>query len=71
MHVVLDRLAGCFGRGSKQRTDIDVEAEIRKGGGNDLLSAVMAVLSDLGDENPRPPPFRGLELARWISVPAP
>jgi hypothetical protein len=49
----LDRLASCFVRRLEQRTDIDVEAEIGEGGGDDLLSTVVAVLAHLGDENAR------------------
>ena len=37
----------------EHRADGDVEAEIGKGGGDDLLAAVVAVLSHLGDEDAR------------------
>ena len=50
--VVLDRLAGAFRRRRKQRADVHVEAEIGKGRGDHLLAAIMAVLADLGDQNP-------------------
>ena len=63
MHVVLDRLAGGFGRRCEQRADIDVEAEIGKGGGDHLLAAVVAVLADLGDQDARAAAFVVLELA--------
>ena len=41
-----------FGR-REQRADLDVEAEVGEGGGDDLLAAVVAVLAHLGDENAR------------------
>ena len=53
MGVVLDRLAGGLGWGGKQRPDVDVEAEIGEGRGDDLLPAIMAILADLGDQNAR------------------
>ena len=40
----------------KSGPSIDVEAEIGEGRGDDLLAAVVAVLADLGDEDPRRPP---------------
>ena len=45
----------------EQRTDVDVEAEIREGRGDDLLAAVVAVLADLGDQDAGPPPVGALE----------
>src|SRR5215471_2144429 len=52
--VVLDRLAGGFLRCLEQRADIDVEPDIGKGGGDDLGTAVMPILAELGDEHARP-----------------
>ena len=52
VHVGLDRLAGHLGRGLEQRADVDVEAEVGEGGGDDLLAAVVAVLAHLGDQDP-------------------
>src|SRR6185312_16849146 len=40
VHVVFDRLAGGLLGGLKQRADIDVEADIGEGGGDDLGAAV-------------------------------
>ena len=40
-------------RRREQRADIDVEAEIGEGRGDDLLAAVVAVLAHLGDEDAR------------------
>ena len=62
MHVVLDRLAGGFRRRREQRTDVDVEAEIGKRRGDDLLAAVVAVLADLGHEDARAAALVVLEL---------
>src|SRR5439155_12934545 len=54
MHVVLDRLAGgLFGR-LEQGADIDIEADIGKGRGDDPGAAVVAVLPELDDEHARP-----------------
>ena len=61
MHVVFDRLARGFGRRREQRPDIDVEAQVGKGGRDHLLPAVVAVLADLGDQETRPTAFRRLE----------
>ena len=57
VHVGLDRLAGDFGRGLEQRADVDVETEVGERRGDDLLAAVVAVLADLGDEDPRLTPM--------------
>src|SRR5204863_3286534 len=55
--IVLDRLAGGLFRRLEQRPDIDIEADIGKGGGDDLGAAVVAVLAELDDQHARPPPF--------------
>src|SRR5581483_5306722 len=51
--VVFDRLARDLLRRLEERADVDVEAEIRERGGDDLRPAVVPVLPDLGDEEPR------------------
>src|SRR6516225_8173188 len=56
-------LASAFLRRREQRPNIDVEAEVRERGGNHFLTAIVAVLTDLGDENARAPAFVILELA--------
>src|SRR5581483_875926 len=61
VNVVLDGLPRSFVGGRKQRPDIDVEADIGKGGCNDLLAAVVAVLADLCNEDARSPAFCLLE----------
>ena len=53
MDVVLDRLARAFLGGLEQRADVDVEAEVGEGGGDDLGAAVVAVLAELGDHHAR------------------
>ena len=55
MDIVLDRLAGGFFRCLEQGPDIDVEADIGKGGGDDLGAAVVAVLAELDDQHARAP----------------
>ena len=55
--VVLDRLAGAFLGGLEQRADVDVEAEVGEGAGDDLGAAVVAVLAELGDHHARPAPL--------------
>src|SRR6185437_11336270 len=65
VNVVFDGLARGFFRRLKQRPDIDVEAEIGERRGDHLGAAVMAVLAELGDEEPRPAAFfmgEGLDL---------
>ena len=59
--VVLDRLAGGLLGGLEQRADIDVEADIGKGGGDDLGAAVVAVLAELDDQHARPAAFLARE----------
>ena len=55
--VILDRLPRrLFGR-LEQRTDIDVEADIGKGGGDHLGATIMAVLAKLHDKNARAAAF--------------
>ena len=59
--VVFDGLARRLVRRLEQRPDIDIEAEIGEGRGDDLLAAVVAVLAHLGDQDARPSTVRGLE----------
>jgi transposase len=63
VNVVLDGLARGLRWGRKQRTDVDIEAEIGEGGRDHLLSAVMTVLADLGHQDARPAAFIGFELS--------
>ncbi len=66
VHVVLDRLARGFVGHLEERPDVDVEAEVGEGRGDDLHAAVMAVLPDLDDEHARPAALRlgeGVDLA--------
>ena len=53
VHVGLDSLAGDLGWRLEQRPDVDVEPEVGERRGDDLLAAVVTVLADLGDEDPR------------------
>ena len=53
MHVVLDRLPRCFARRLKQRPDINIPAKVSKTGGDNLLAAVMSILTHLGDQDAR------------------
>ena len=46
-----------FLRRCKQRSDFDVESEIRERRGDDLLPAIMPILSHLGDQDPRSAAF--------------
>ena len=59
--AVLHRLACCLSRGRKQRADIDVEAQIGEGRRDYFLTAVVAVLADLGDQDARAAAFVMLE----------
>src|SRR5580692_9118305 len=66
MHVGFDGVFGDFLRRLEERADIDVEAEIGEGGGDDLGAAVVAVLAHLGDEDARPPALlarKGFDIA--------
>ena len=54
VHVVLDGVAGDLGRRLEERSDVDVEAEVGEGGGDDLGAAVVAVLAHLHDEHAGP-----------------
>ena len=60
--VGLDGLPGHLRRRLEQRADVDVEAEVGEGGGDDLLAPVVAVLAHLRHEDPRATPLLGLEL---------
>ena len=57
VHVVLDGHARRLGGHLEQRPDVDVEAEVREGGGDHLHAAVVAVLAELHDEHARAPPL--------------
>ena len=48
-------------RRREQRADVDVEAEVGEGRGDDLLAAVVAVLAHLGDQDARAAAFVVLE----------
>src|SRR3954471_4541140 len=61
VHIVFDRLSRRFLGGGEQGPDIDVKADVGKSGGDHLLSAIVPVLSDLGDENAWPPALGVLE----------
>src|SRR5262245_9708531 len=66
MDVVLDGLARRLLRGLEQWPDINVKADIGKGGRDDLGAAVVAVLAQFGDQHARPPPLvagKALDLA--------
>ena len=52
--VVLDGVAGRLGRRLEQRADVDVEAEVGEGGGDDLGAPVVAVLAHLDHEHAGP-----------------
>src|SRR4029079_12376969 len=62
MDVVLDRLARALLCGLEERSDVDVEAEVGKGAGDDLRAAVVAILAELGDHDAGPPAFGGGEV---------
>src|SRR3954454_16679592 len=64
MYVVLHRMPRYFGRGLKERTDIDVEPEIGKRRRDHLGAAVVPVLAHLRDEDARAAPFGLGELIR-------
>ena len=53
-----------FLRRREQRTNLDLEAKVGEGRGDDLLPAVVAVLAHLGDENARPAP--SLSAKAWV-----
>src|SRR5690606_15948603 len=53
--VVLDGVAGRFLRGLEQRSDVDVETDVREGRRDDLGAAVVAVLAEFHDEQAGPP----------------
>ena len=61
VHVVLHRLARGFRGRGEQRPDIDVEAQVGEGRCNDLLPAIVTVLADLGDQQPRSAALRRFE----------
>ena len=53
MNLGFGRKRRDFFRGCEQRADLDLESEVREGRGDDLLSAIMAILAHFGDEDPR------------------
>ena len=59
--VVLHRRAGHLLGCLEQRPEVDVEAEVGKGGADHLGPAVVSVLAHLGHEDPRAAPVLGLE----------
>ena len=54
VHVVVDRHLRRFARRLEQRPDVDVEAEVGEGGGDDAGAAIVAVLPQLDDQDARP-----------------
>ena len=75
----VDRLLRGFVRRCEQRADLDVEAEIGEGGGDDLLAAVMAVLARSwrracaarGRRSPRRPAIMPLHARRRLRLSRP
>src|SRR5437660_195944 len=57
MDVIFDSLLGGLFRGLEEGSDVDVKAEVGESRRNDLRAAVVPVLPELDDQNPRPPPF--------------
>src|SRR5689334_19978558 len=55
MDIAPDRELGDFLGRREQGPDLHIEAHIAESRGDHLLAAVMAVLSDLGDEDARRP----------------
>ena len=69
VHVGLDGLLRHLGGGLEQRPDIDVEPEVGERRGDDLLPAVVAVLTHLGDQDARAPAlFRDERLHRLVHL---
>ena len=54
VHVVVDRHLRRLARRLEQRPDVDVEAEVGEGGGDDAGAAIVAVLAQLDDQDARP-----------------
>ncbi len=61
VHVGLDGLARDLLGGLEERAHVDVEAEVGERGGDDLLTAVVAVLAHLRHEDAGPAPLGLLE----------
>src|ERR1700730_11614697 len=55
MNVVVGGLARHLLRGGEQRSDVHVKPDVRERGCDDLLAAVVAVLSHLRDKDSGPP----------------
>ena len=60
--VALDSLSSGLLRGLEQRADVDVHAEVRVGGRDDLLATVVTILTHLRDHDARTTAFLLLEL---------
>src|SRR5258707_13950802 len=69
MHVVLHSLARRLVGRRKERPDVDVEAEIGERRRDHLLPAVVAVLTDLGDQDARTAALIGLETFHQLAYP--
>ena len=54
VHVVVGGLPGDLVRRGEQRADVDVEADVGERRGDHLLTAVVPVLTHLGDQDARP-----------------
>src|SRR6266702_2771533 len=70
MDIVLDGLASSLLRGLEQGADIDIEADIGKGGGDDPSAAVVAVLPEFDDQHARPAAFLAGESLDLVLDPA-
>jgi hypothetical protein len=53
MNVVLDRLLRAFLRRLEKWSDVDVETQVGKGRGDDLLTSVVSILAHLGHQDTR------------------
>ena len=62
MVIIINGLAGRLFGSLEQRADINIETQIREGRGDDLLAAVVAVLTELGDQDTGPTPLARQEL---------
>ena len=69
MHVVIQRLLNHFLRRLEKGADIDIKTHIRKPCRNDACAPVVTILTQLGNQNTRPPPdliSKGLNISAQL-----
>src|SRR5690606_28500733 len=69
VHVVLHGLTGRLFRSLKEGADVNIKAQVGEAGSDNLLTAIMAVLTHLCHKDPWTPTFALQKLAAQLTNP--